>query len=101
MELVDDAAMILHERCRERNRQYENNNNCELDNGVYNKHVLDDSPEKSIRLEEPEAKEGEFDDLALMLDAKIDNQDVNNDEPIHEEVVSRIERFGYPQDYTL
>lgn len=96
--------MILHERCRDRNRQYENNNNCELDNGVYNKHVLDESPDKSIRLEEDEPQEEpQFEELAQMLDANIETTDVSGEEEtIHEEVVARMERYeGFPQGYTL
>ena len=35
-------------RIRERDRQYQNNNNCELDNGVYNKFVAEAKP-KSLK----------------------------------------------------
>lgn len=35
-------ALKFHARCRDVNRQYEMNNNCELDNGVYNKFVLEE-----------------------------------------------------------
>ena len=56
IDLVDNQCLILHERCRDWNRQYENNFNSELDNGVYNKHVLDTDPdkqsEKSMKLDD-------------------------------------------------
>lgn len=40
---VEKAKLKFSNRCREIDRQYENNNNGQLDNGVYHKkHVLDD-----------------------------------------------------------
>ena len=49
--------MILAQRIRERDRQYQNNNNCELDNGVYNKFVGD-----------AKVKQLEDDESAIMSD---------------------------------
>ena len=43
-ELIDNDCIILAPRCRERDWQYQNNNNCELDNGVYNKFVPEAKP---------------------------------------------------------
>lgn len=38
--IVDKKALIkFAARCRDQDRQYEINNNCELDNGVYHKFV--------------------------------------------------------------
>ena len=44
--MVDNDCMILAQRCWERDRQYQNNNNCELDNGVYNKFVNEGKPKE-------------------------------------------------------
>lgn len=43
-DLIDNDCMILAQRIWERDWQYQNNNNCELDNGVYNKFVADAKP---------------------------------------------------------
>lgn len=41
-EMMDKGAVKFHARCRDVNRQYEQNNNWELDNGVYNKFMLEE-----------------------------------------------------------
>jgi hypothetical protein len=51
--------LTLAPRIRDIDRQYEYNNNCELDNGVYNKFMVEnlnksDSKSESIALEEHE-----------------------------------------------
>lgn len=71
--MVDNVCMILHERCWDRNRQYENNFNSELDNGVYNKHVLDTDQdkdkqsEKSMKLDDV-IKEDSFSESKIASD---------------------------------
>ena len=52
LSLVENDAIILHARIRDRDRQYMNNNNCELDNGVYNKHVVDPEEEDKVEKED-------------------------------------------------
>ncbi len=66
MEAVDNDCLVMAPRCRDRDRQYQNKNNCELDNGVYNKFVVDPDEgrhdpdkEKSIRLDESEIQSDE------------------------------------------
>jgi len=54
--LVDKKKMIrFAARCRDQDRQYEINNNCELDNGVYHKFVYssdDDNKDNKARDED-------------------------------------------------
>lgn len=45
--MQDRKCVKFHARCRDVNRQYELNNNCELDNGVYNKFMLEEEKEQS------------------------------------------------------
>ena len=44
--MIDNYCLVLAPWCWERDRQYQNNNNCELDNGVYNKFVVEGKEEK-------------------------------------------------------
>ena len=48
IDMVYEKIMIINfnRRCREIDRQYEFNNNGELDNGVYHKFVYNNSQEK-------------------------------------------------------
>ena len=45
-DMIENDIMFLAPRCRDRDRQYQNENNCELDNGVYNKDVIENNDEK-------------------------------------------------------
>jgi len=42
----DQSRLVFRRRCREANRQYEFNNNGQLDNGVYHKQLVQNSFEK-------------------------------------------------------
>jgi hypothetical protein len=44
--VVDRDRFVFGRRCREVNRQYEFNNNGQLDNGVYHKQLVQNSFEK-------------------------------------------------------
>ena len=44
--VVDRDCFVFGRRCREVNRQYEFNNNGQLDNGVYHKQLVQNSFEK-------------------------------------------------------
>ena len=53
VEIPDDMLILKKNcikfapKCKDIDRQYEMNNNCELDNGVYNKFVRESSHSKS------------------------------------------------------
>lgn len=62
--LVDKKALIKFQaRCRDQDRQYEINNNCELDNGVYHKFVYSshDGAEKPPQQDNKKASDEEED----------------------------------------
>ena len=56
-DMIENDCLYLAPRCRDRDRQYQNENNCELDNGVYNKHVMDNEEKKGSGSDD---KEGEL-----------------------------------------
>jgi len=72
--MVNNDCMILGDRCRERNRQYENNNNCELDNGVYNKFVID--PDEGRH--DPK-KDEEEDESAILSDEEEEGKNIQRE----------------------
>lgn len=51
-DMTDNYCMVLAPRCWERDRQYQNNNNCELDNGVYNKFVVEGKEDEKNKSDE-------------------------------------------------
>ncbi len=114
-ELVAQRRVVkLSAKVREVDRQYEKNNNCEVDNGVYNKAA-------------GESKEGELNPLATNEDsveeesAEVESHGPSRtDEPMGEVVkkylldslaprplaidkatVGRVEALGYPSDYVV
>ena len=58
--LIVDKKLVLKfaARCRDQDRQYEINNNCELDNGVYHKFVYSSQNEQEIPSSSDEDDDG-------------------------------------------
>ncbi len=54
--LRDKAAIKFGAKVRDIDRQYEKNNNCELDNGVYNKFMIQTKTEEKTKMDEDEEK---------------------------------------------
>lgn len=52
--IINHRIVKFHQRVKEIDRQYEKNNNCELDNGVYNKAVEDEAEEQAKKDKEKE-----------------------------------------------
>lgn len=59
---IDRKAIRYNAKCRDFNRQYEMNNNCELDNGVYNKFMQ--SSRASLHFSPSQKEDGHSDGLS-------------------------------------
>ena len=59
VENLEDKKQVLHfsKKCREIERQYEFNNNGQLDNGVYHKQVANNSFEQENQFDETQGVE--------------------------------------------
>ena len=53
-------------RVRDADRQYEQNNNCELDNGVYNKFIMEEQKNDSL-VEIPPYEKSELQEIENMI----------------------------------
>ena len=103
-ETVDHNRVIFADKVREINRQYERNNNCELDNGIYNKNVIKCASSTNTKLDpfanSPSESPRYKDDST--------NKNLKNCVPtfttpiplsLNEEVCKKVESFGFPREY--
>ena len=71
--------------CRDLNRQYEQNNNADLDNGVYNAFVNEQEAEAEKRANQPQntpadkENDSSFDDMTELSSSESDKQGPKND----------------------
>jgi serine/threonine protein kinase len=110
----------LQAKVRDIDRQYEFNNNCELDNGVYNRFVNENEDEKeeekSVRLGE-DGEAGAENHNLQELEGMIEQQ--NNEDKTHgrstshvrslstiyteldKEIIRKVFAFGYPKEFIV
>jgi hypothetical protein len=89
-----DSILSFAPAVRDYDRQYEKNNNCEVDNGVYNK-LFCDSSEQSSQAGEDEAEKNE----KLEVPMKYTNTFTSNS--LNEDVVKMVESFGFRREYII
>ena len=65
MHYKHDIIKLSH-LVREPDRQYEYNNNCELDNGVYNKFIMEEQKNDSL-VEIPPSEKSELQEIENMI----------------------------------
>ena len=119
-------VLKLNAKVRDIDRQYEFNNNCELDNGVYNRFVNENSTEnneqeKSVRLgddnENPKAIEEDKKHNLQELEGMMEQQ--NKEDKTHgrstshvrslstinaeldQEIIRQVCKFGYPREFVI
>lgn len=122
-EMFKKGEMLkLHARVRDIDRQYEFNNNKELDNGVYNRFVNENEEEKSVRLENEKSETGEDkkeDKKTNLLELQGMMEMQNKEDKTHgrstshvrslstitaeldQEVIKRVGKFGYPKEFIV
>jgi hypothetical protein len=65
--IVDKRVIKYAPRVKDINRQYEMNNNCELDNGVYNKFVKQSTENAGNKEGDDDSHDGSKSDNSLMM----------------------------------
>lgn len=121
-EVKNKKLVKLNSKVKEIDRQYERNNNCEVDNGVYNKYTATKELTKKDKndLNPLGSSEGSFDDphfpetrpnviskktFTPIHTGAIKNSLLNCLAPkplvINREAVRRVVELGYPEDYVI
>lgn len=96
--IVSKDKIKFGPRVREIDRKYEENNNQEVDNGVYNQFEDSDSDKASKEEEVDHAMENQkrkFERCAE-IEAALTPLEIASRMEIKEEVLERIEKAGYP-----
>jgi len=96
-------------KVRDVDREYEKNNNGDLDNGVYNK-LMESSKEKSL-YESNDSLEGSFgEDVEPQCSGILDEEpettvapytEERQKEKLNEEIIKQLENLGYPKKYIV
>lgn len=78
-------------------RQYEKNNNCEVDNGVYNKLVCESSEQSS------QAGDEERGDISMLNEPLVYDPNRNSQYKLHmnEDALRKVECFGFKRQYII
>lgn len=116
-------VLKLNAKVRDIDRQYEFNNNCELDNGVYNRFVNENEDEnnkeeeKSIRLNDDEDELKEKHHNLRELEGMMEQQ--NKEDKTHgrstshvrslstinaeldQQIIKKVWTFGYPKEFVV
>ena len=111
-------------KVRDADRQYEKNNNGDMDNGVYNKFADDGAKGKTESVDNNDSIEGSFegadegvvhpysglmeDDktgstqaLTTMARGNVEKEHEKKEDRIDEEIVKKMESLGYPRGYIM
>lgn len=109
----------LNARVRDIDRQYEFNNNCELDNGVYNRFVNEEEDkkeeEKSVRLGEEgeDKKQTGLREIEGMIEEQNFEDKTHGRSTSHvrtlstmiseldQEIIRKVMNFGYPKEFLM
>ena len=78
-------------------KQYEKNNNCEVDNGVYNKLVCESSEQSS------QAGDEEQGNISVLVEPIVYDPNRNSQYKLHvnEEALLKVESFGFQRGYII
>eukprot|EP00826_Nyctotherus_ovalis_P001168 TRINITY_DN10153_c0_g2_i6.p1 TRINITY_DN10153_c0_g2~~TRINITY_DN10153_c0_g2_i6.p1 ORF type:complete len:502 (+),score=131.79 TRINITY_DN10153_c0_g2_i6:28-1506(+) len=107
-EICDRRVIKFGAKVKEIDRQYEKNNNCEVDNGVYNE-CWDKSDDSSLSSDSDDSLEDEIilinEPLPKPIDQSIKNLLLDSLAPkqaaVDKRIVNCIAELGYPKEYVM